>query len=62
MVALRCAGLQDGLPTLKSQVKNSLRAIQEQGLNLELFLEALFWGNPGCMANPVIWHECTTFM
>ncbi|RDX45838.1 hypothetical protein OH76DRAFT_1457458 [Lentinus brumalis] len=33
-----------------------------QGLNLELFLEALFWGDSGCTADPKIAHERRNFM
>ncbi|KAI0639717.1 hypothetical protein C8Q77DRAFT_1082554 [Trametes polyzona] len=31
-------------------------------MNLEVFLGALFWGDAGCTANPIITHERSVFM
>ncbi|KAI0350254.1 hypothetical protein OH77DRAFT_1573825 [Trametes cingulata] len=59
--ALR-ASLPHNGPSLATRVENVLVFMKGQGLNLELFLEALFWGDSGCTANPRIMHERTVFM
>lgn len=45
------------------RVRDTLIYMQEeQGLNLELFLDALFWGDPGCISDRKVRHERTTFV
>ena len=36
--------------------------MNEKGLNLELFLSALFWGDAGCISNRKIIYERTAFI
>ena len=50
-------------PPVHERVKNTLDYMkEEQGLNLELFLDALFWGDPGCISDHKVSHERTTFI
>ncbi len=50
-------------PPVHERVRDILLYMQkEKGLNLELFLEALFWGDSGCTADPKIAHERKNFM
>lgn len=59
---LRDALPHNGLP-LQSRVRATLDYMRaEQGLNLELFLDALFWGDAGCISDARIKHERTVFM
>ncbi|OJT15551.1 hypothetical protein TRAPUB_6526 [Trametes pubescens] len=47
---------------LAIRVANSLNAISAQGLNLEIFLDAVFWGDDACTSDPVVRYERTVFM
>lgn len=49
-------------PPLHQRVLNTLVFMNAQGLNLELFLGALFWGDAECIRDSKIQHERTTFM
>ncbi|CDO73373.1 hypothetical protein BN946_scf185013.g6 [Trametes cinnabarina] len=48
--------------TLEQRVECSLEAILAQGLNLEIFLDAIFWGDAACVVNTRVRHERTVFM
>lgn len=48
--------------TIEKSVENVLDAIRHEGLNLEIFLGALFWGDPGCTSNYKISYERSVFM
>ncbi|KAH8093843.1 hypothetical protein BXZ70DRAFT_897167 [Cristinia sonorae] len=39
-----------------------IQAMKDEGLNLPVFLNAIFWGNQACTANAEVRHERTTFM
>ena len=50
-------------PTVASRAEAVLHYMRDnQGLNLELFLESVFWGDAGCIANPKCIHERSVFM
>ncbi|KAJ2989696.1 hypothetical protein NUW54_g8698 [Trametes sanguinea] len=53
--------LSSGL-RLEKRVERVLVYMNKEGLNLEVFLDAVFWGDQECVANPVIQHERTVFM
>ncbi|EIW55822.1 uncharacterized protein TRAVEDRAFT_129435 [Trametes versicolor FP-101664 SS1] len=48
--------------SLATRVENVLEFMRTQNLNLELFMDAVFWGDPGCIANRKIAHERAVFM
>lgn len=48
--------------SLATRVENVLEFMRTQNLNLELFMDALFWGDPGCIASRKIAHERAVFM
>ncbi|KAI0668429.1 hypothetical protein C8Q78DRAFT_1098590 [Trametes maxima] len=51
------------LPSWRTErIESILDALRAQGLNLELFLGALFWGDAECTSNARIAHERTVFM
>lgn len=45
-----------------ARVVNILAYMKTQGLNLELFMEAVFWGDKDCTADYTVSHERTVFM
>lgn len=48
--------------SIEQSVENILDAIRHEGLNLEIFLGALFWGDPACTSNYKISYERSVFM
>lgn len=60
--ALRNAIPHNG-PPISKRVHDVLVYMNEQhGLNLELFMGALFWGDPGCISDFKAIHERSVFM
>ena len=59
--ALRESIGSDG-PSLEARVYECITYMNTMGLNLELFLNAVFWGDSGCVSNSKIRHERTVFM
>ncbi|KAI0363576.1 hypothetical protein BV20DRAFT_1057947 [Pilatotrama ljubarskyi] len=59
--ALQASIGNDG-PSLQARVESILDFMRKQGLNLELFMEAIFWGDAGCTASYKVTHERTVFM
>ncbi|KAH9847961.1 hypothetical protein C2E23DRAFT_871531 [Lenzites betulinus] len=47
---------------LEASVVKILELIKDEGLNLEIFLDAIFWGDSGCQANYTISHQRAVFM
>ncbi|CDO71975.1 hypothetical protein BN946_scf184943.g9 [Trametes cinnabarina] len=47
---------------LDTRVENVLEYMRKQNLNLEIFMDAVFWGDPGCIRNHKIAHERAVFM
>ncbi|EJF60635.1 hypothetical protein DICSQDRAFT_62442 [Dichomitus squalens LYAD-421 SS1] len=48
--------------TLEDRVLACITYMNTMGINVELFMTALFWGDHGCIVNPKIRHERTVFM
>ncbi|TBU51094.1 hypothetical protein BD310DRAFT_1043575 [Dichomitus squalens] len=55
-------GLGAGGMTLEDRVLACITYMNTMGINVELFMTALFWGDHGCIVNPKIRHERTVFM
>ncbi|OJT05420.1 hypothetical protein TRAPUB_13205 [Trametes pubescens] len=60
--ASKRASFPHGSANLETRVVNTMAFMQAQGLNLELFMEAVFWGDSDCTANYTISYERTVFM
>ncbi|KAI0635511.1 hypothetical protein C8Q77DRAFT_1052916 [Trametes polyzona] len=54
--------LSAGGRSIEQRVLSVLESIQAEGLNLEIFLGALFWGDAACTTNHKIKHERAVFM
>ncbi|KAL1945287.1 hypothetical protein VTO73DRAFT_2138 [Trametes versicolor] len=48
--------------SIVTRVGNVLEYMRTQNLNLEVFMDAVFWGDPGCTADHKITHERAVFM
>ncbi|KAI0708348.1 hypothetical protein C8Q76DRAFT_814709 [Earliella scabrosa] len=47
---------------MEGKVTAVLAFMKTQGLNLEIFLDAVFWGHPACTANRAVIYERTNFL
>lgn len=56
--------LREKIPSgaLEPRILTVLGSMKREGLNLALFLDAIFWGDPVCTANRDIVYERTTFL
>jgi hypothetical protein len=45
-----------------AKVKNTLRFMDSQSINLPIFLDALSWGDPGCHSDPKVQYARTALM
>ncbi|KAM5538413.1 hypothetical protein V8D89_008015 [Ganoderma adspersum] len=55
-------GINIGGPPILERILSCINHMNSVGLNLELFLDAIFWGDSGCISNSKIRHERTVFM
>lgn len=47
---------------IADKTEEVIEFLKSKGLTLSIFLNAVFWGNPRCIANGAIKHQRTTFM
>ncbi|KAH9916714.1 uncharacterized protein BXZ73DRAFT_53621 [Epithele typhae] len=62
----RAESLRNTLPASDAHVEmkvcNVFAAMKKEGLNLELFLDLIFWGHNGCTSNSTVVYERSEFM